>query len=198
MRIIHFDEAALKSALSRLPDRRAYAFAAVCAGRLMRDVEQLQADLHSCHLLVEAYNLMWQSIESGVLLDTSSLEEGLLEAMPEEDENGSFESAVVEDACAAMIYAMQSLHADTTQNIVWSARRAYETADRYASSFLNEPEYSAAAEDRILGHPAVQRELQRQMRDIALLEKANLADMFVLTEVKTLARNERVLGLVED
>ena len=197
MSILHFDEATLGSALAQLPACRVSAFAAACAGRLMHDVEQLQAGSQSHHLLAEAHDSVWRAIESGLPTDTSSLEEQLLEAMPDEDENGSFESAVVEDACAAMIYAMHSLYADAAQNAAWSARRVYETADRYASSFLNEPEYSDVAEDRILKHPTVQLELQRQMRDLDTLKEANLTDAAVLIEVKTLVSNERVLERVD-
>jgi uncharacterized protein YjaG (DUF416 family) len=147
--------------------------------------------------LIEAHDLVWRAIESGLSIDTSSLEEQLLEAMPDEDEDGSFESAVVEDACAAMIYTMRSLRADAAQNAAWSARRTYETADRYASSFLNVPEYGDAAEEQILRHHTVQLELQRQMRDLDILKSSNLADANILADLKALVRNERVLLQVD-
>lgn len=190
MSVLRFDEVALTRALSQLPGRRASAFAAACASRLAHDVTSLQAGSQSDRLLIDAQSLLWRAIESGVSLDTSPMEEMLLDAMPNEDDDNSFEAAVVEDAFSATIYAMRSIYVDSSQNAAWSARRSYETADRYASIFLNDPEYSDVAEEKILNHRIVQLELQRQERDLNLV-KVN--DSMVGDTLKVMIQSERVL-----
>lgn len=193
MSILFFDETKLRKSLSRFSARQVSAFAITCADRLANDVCRLRAEAPGLSLLKQAHDLIWQAIQTGGGGDTVILEQQLLDAMPDEDDDDSLEAAVLEDACAAMVYAMRSLHSDKTQNAAWSARRAYETADRFASRMLNEPEYNEVSERGILEHHAVQRELNRQARDIAIIGDRVIEENVGLDRIRSSARTESVL-----
>ncbi|MDO7833665.1 DUF416 family protein [Sphingobium sp. HBC34] len=174
---LRFDEADLVEKLASLDERKVAAFAVVCAERLVRSGMEFADRSSTAGILANASEAIWQAIEVGDLRVVVSLEGQLLDVMPSEDDDGSFGAAVIEDACAALIYTARSLHEQAAQNAAWSARRAYETADRYASQLINATEYTDAAELQILSHPVVQQELRRQARDlgatIAVMREAN-------------------------
>ena len=193
MNVLLFDETSLREGLSRLNVRQRSAFALACTGRLINDVCQLQAKSASVQLLQQSHDLIWQAVLSDLQANTSALEGQLLDVMPDEDDNSSLEAAVVEDACAAMVYAMRSLHGNSAQNAAWSARRAYETADRFASRSLNEDQYTVASGAIILAHYAVQRELKRQNRDMSIMNDNGISDESVLIQLRSIMNNERVL-----
>lgn len=190
--MLHFDEEELKGTLTHLATTRISAFAASCAGRLARDVNQFQPGSESDQVLAEAGLTLWEGIRSGRMFDTQQLEARLMEVMPDELDDGDFTAAVVEDATASMIYAMRSRSSDNVQNAAWAARRVYETADRYASGSVNEFEYGESAEAQILQNPVVQLELTRQARDIGLL-RSDRSDAEVFAALQANMNRERVL-----
>lgn len=192
MIILRFDEANLERALTLFSARQLSAFAAAGASRLVQEVQRLTADGESVDILVEAHDSMWQAIETGILADTTIQEKQLLNELTACCENPTFKAAVFEDACAATMYAIRSIYNNNIQNAVWSVRRAYETADRYAASLLDIREYNSAAEDKILRHPAVQRELKRQIRDIALIAEVDIFDPDAFVNIRSLIVNERI------
>lgn len=192
MTLLHFQELGLKRALAELPASRITAFAASCAHRLACDVSQLEPSSEYDRILTEATSGLWQALRSHQTFDGGSLEARLIEIIPDEVNDEEFTAAVVEDAIASMIYAIRSIYSDRAQNAAWSARRVYETADRYSSQFLNDFEFSESSEIQILRHPVVQRELSRQARDLALLQSER-SDADVLSDLQTRVSFERVL-----
>ena len=104
-------------------------------------------------------------MSGGPGLDIASFEEKLLSAMPEEDTDPDLSSAVAEDAAAAAVYTLRLLHDGNSQNAIWAAQRAYETADRGALLRIGLRQIHRSNEKSILNHPIVQMELQRQSRD---------------------------------
>ena len=190
---LHFDEATVVSALSQLADTKASAFAAACANRLSNEVRRLGYAFDSSDLLIGTIDIIWDALdEHHAIAETPEAE--ILAAMPDEDDEPRFEAAVIEDACAATVYALRSLRSGDPQDAAWAARRAYETVDRHASRFINELEYTESVESQILIHPFVQQELQRQERDLKLISsdgdwKCHLASL------KAFASTEAVLDL---
>jgi len=188
-----FDEEELKRSLSRLSLVRVSGFSASCSVRLAREAMRLRPSGLSSDVLAEAIEAIWRMLESDGNTDTAALEERLLNAIAEEDEDGSFEGAVVEDACAALVYAMRSTREGDAKNAVWSARRAYETTDRYASAVLQETTYDADAEMRILNNEVVQLELRRQERDLSVIKSLDRGDVGVIATLKAFSAVERIL-----
>ena len=184
MEVARFDEEQLRVSLSRLSSVRISCFAVACSGRLARGALRLNPASPSSLPLELAQSSIWRALESTEIPNTDDLELQLLNAMPGEAEDGSFVGAVVEDACAAMVYALRSLRDDPARNALRCASRAYETADRYAAADLSETAYDGASEARILSHGVVQRELQRQIRDIGVLQWADRSDASVIATLK--------------
>lgn len=186
-----FDESILVRELSHLSEDRVISFAAACSDRLVLSTVIREGSTAIPSLLSDASEAIWEGIRGHFRKDTESLEDQLLDAIPNEDDESSFDAAVIEDTCAALVYALRSLRGQAAQNAAYAARRAYETADRYASQFINEIEYSGAAESQILNHPVVQQELQRQARDLQVITSGSNAS-FDLT-LKQMGRGEAVL-----
>jgi Protein of unknown function (DUF416) len=165
----HFSEQNLVRLLAKMPRNNASTFALACASRLTNQTKIYALSSSTHNLLVRANEEAWESLLDGRTFESPVLQNSILEISPSEDEEPSFEASVLEDACAALVYALRSLVGDAPQNAAWAARRAYEATDRFASRSINEPEYSNIAEEMILQQAVVQYELERQERDIETL-----------------------------
>lgn len=161
-----FEEEQLRERLAILPRLTIIAFAAACAARLENTTQGLSTNPGLKVLLSNTVDAVTTFLAIGTPFDISVAEEELLAAMPHEDANPDFPSAVAEDAAAAVVFALRMLRDGDPQNAVWAARRAYDTADRAVLSTLNVGEVGDSEEVYILQHPIVQTELQRQSRDL--------------------------------
>ena len=95
--------------------------------------------------------------------------------IPREDDGPWFtEQASAEDAGASVGYALRCRQSGQAQEAAWAARRAYEALDHYVINRGDIDTNKPGAEERVLGHPAVQGELARQRRD---LDEALAGDM---------------------
>lgn len=190
---IRFEENQLRERLSVLPQLAAVAFAATCAVRLENTARSLNANERANEPLSRSVEGVVAYLGNGFPFDTLAVEEELAVVMPDEDSSPGLTAAVVEDAAAAMIYTLRAIREDDPQNVVWAARRAYETADREVLSALNVGSVGEFEEEYILQHPVVQTELQRQLRDLnAVFEVAG--DVSVkLVAIVARARSENIL-----
>lgn len=188
---LEFDEADLRARLSSIPAKSAAIFAYLCAARLVRTTEELANTPYLVKNIIAEANIALRRalVEGGRLPD--SLEERLLDSSPTEEEDPSFEGAALEDAAAALVYTARSIVSSAAENAAFAARRAYETADRYASRSINEGEYSDLAESVILSNPVVQRELERQQRDYQFV-----SDGMQEVEVAKLVESEKIFPLL--
>jgi hypothetical protein len=191
MSIIRFDEDRLKNELSLMSADRIAAFAVSCSERICHDARDV-AGPEPARLLDKVCNALWAKLGSEIqpLVD---FEQDLLDIMPDEEDDPTFDAAVVEDACAALIYAIRSFDDDAPQNAAWAARRVYETTDRFAASMIGGTEYTDLVEQVIRNHPVVQRELERQNRDVEILKNTPESDSILFARLKASAQNERVL-----
>ncbi|MGY4397340.1 hypothetical protein ACVWZA_002534 [Sphingomonas sp. UYAg733] len=179
---LKFDEVALRTRLSLLPANSATAFAFLCATRLVRTVKESRSVPDSTRtVLMEAETALREFLAAGNQVP-NLLDERLLDASPDEEEDPSFEGAALEDACAALVYALRTISSDPAENAAFAARRVYESADRYASRAINEGEYSEITESLIMNSDVVQCELKRQYRDYAaIVDGANVIDLTSIT-----------------
>jgi hypothetical protein len=185
--MLRYDERELVRTLSDISKARRTAFALACAQRLYEEVIITAAVGDVGARLERVGSDLWRALESGDDSELPRFEAGLIEIMPDEDADGSFEGAVLEDACASLVYAIRCFGHESVQNAAWSARRAYDTCDRYASRSLNTTSYNASAEAQILSHNVVQNELARQKRDIELLQHASSDAQGVLALRRTIS-----------
>jgi hypothetical protein len=165
--MLSFDNPRLVAELGRMEPALASLFALSCTMRLANDVFGMEPDSPGSRALAAARENVSKHLLAGHPIDID--EAGLLALIRQEDDDGSFEAAVLEDALAAMAYTVRSIADDTPQNAAWAAARAYETADRFVSGTIAGTQYTAPVEREILLHPIVQRELMRQERDVLTL-----------------------------
>ncbi len=166
-----FDEAGLVKLLSKLDRRCAAAFGFLCAIRLVNTVKGFY------YLSAEELSIITDSkdtITTCILekkLPPAYLEQRLIEISPTEDDDSSIQGGTIEDACAALIYTVRAICADSDVNASLAARRAYEAVDRYAASFIKSREYNEEFELAVLSNDKVQLELSRQNRDLSLISE---------------------------
>lgn len=168
-----FDEASLVKSLSRLDAREKHAFAAACATRQLLCFETFStafnaADAERMRMYV---GLLWEAIGEESFLEDywqHALEQ-VMDLSPEENVPWTPLHAYAEDAIASLSYSIRCLVSNSAQEAAWAARRAYEAADQAAIHAI-EITPGPDSEARILAHKIVQRELERQERDVRLLQ----------------------------
>ncbi len=85
---------------------------------------------------------------------------------PDDDASLGTESAYAEDACVAVVYALECRRSGDSQEAMWSAERATSTLDTFVINRDNVNLNALGAERRILADPLIQAELARQLRDL--------------------------------
>lgn len=190
-----FNEGNLLKRLRDLPDDRISAFGVLSAERLTNSVRVFFKSVPVISTLTKANDAVWDWVLYSRKSDISEFESSLLSQMPDEDEAPSFEDSILDDACAAAIYALRSTHGDHAQNSVWATRRAYETADRYAAKLIDSLVFDAETERKIISDPVVQQELHRQIRDLEELFSSIGADASLLGIYRGEHKDEAVISL---
>lgn len=114
---------------------------------------------------------------------------------PDEESESSNLHAYAQDALSSLAYTVRCLIDGSAQEAAWGANSAYEAADQAAIRQLGIQPGGTAAEHRILMHPFVQRELERQERDLHILEQHPFKE--VLDQLKLSALSEQTLTLDE-
>ena len=171
MEPIRYDESLLRAGLARLPRKHRAAFAAACAERLFPAYVRFahEARRGDPEALRTALNLLWDDLAGNPVseLTLRASAEKCLALVPREDEEPWVESQPsADDAAAALVYAIQSMVTDGTQEAAWSARRAYDALDRVVMDGEPGIVVTELVAQRVLEHPLVQAELLRQRRDL--------------------------------
>jgi uncharacterized protein YjaG (DUF416 family) len=196
--MIKFEEKILVARLARVSSSSRAMFSLCCATRQTTAWEEYAK--HFCPddegAFKEVVECIWNALGSNVvpLNWTSTLEE-VMDLFPGEQSESSNLHAYAEDALASLAYTIRCLIEGSEQEAAWGARRAYETADQAAIRKLGIHPQGAAAEQQILTHLFVQRELERQERDIQTLEHHPFNE--VLERLKLSAFSEQALTLDE-
>ena len=194
-----FDEASLVKQLSRLPADSSLAFALCCATR------QLAAcNKYAEHFVTESLDFvrvineqLWATVtgNASAKIDWRAMLEQVMEFLPEQQDHWEPFHVYADHAISSLAYSIRCLLNADAQEAAWSARRAYEAADQAAIRDLDARVGLSGTEARILAHPIVQRELQRQERDLQLLESAMSKQ--VLNSLRAFSLSEPMLSLKE-
>src|ERR1019366_3930030 len=150
--------------------------------RPWRDARQTLG-LAQSNRLSEAIGSLRRYVRGGPTTDWLALASELVSAIPDEDEITTASHAVLDDALAAAAYALRTAATFDPQEAAWAAKRLYEAVDACAQRSPSIRKFTSDVELALLQDPRVQRELQRQERDLAELEAArDAADVPTLSE----------------
>ena len=186
-----FDETQLSAELAKLQSKGRMAFAAAVACRPLGACERFagQLGLASEGRPREIAVQLWSALLGDASERTTwvmALEEVmnfLPQAPPAAPDAGSFAHGLVDDALSSLVYAIRCLLSPDADEAAWAARCAYESIGRAALRALRLQADTPEAEAQVLAHPWVQRELERQRRDLsALLADRSPAAMSVLQQ----------------
>lgn len=171
----HFDEKQLVAQLEQLPVAQRVAFAAAAAARQVANVGRAPEHAASMgELFREALDAVWQaatSPDSRSSADWNGLKAALTEHMTDDSRDNfpvwTVWHALCDDALGSLVYAIRTIETGKAQEAAWSGRRAYAAADQAAIRLLEVQTGLPETEQALLAHPVVQRELQRQVEDLA-------------------------------
>jgi hypothetical protein len=190
-----FDENALVQRLTGLKRELRVAFAAAAATRQMTCYsEQIPDRLGLEKDQIDAMLArLWSDLENKVI-NFDGWDETLscvMSALPEEGDDCTVASALVDDGLSSLAYAIRCLITGDAQESAWAARRSYDAVDQVALRILDAYPGVASEEEKIRTHAVVQRELSRQSRDLSLLSIGSIS------EVKQLSFSDVFLDAAE-
>lgn len=177
--IREFDERRLIAELERLPVPSRIAFAASCAERQMRAHRLFRAQEPRANAAVveraleDAWTVPDQITDAGVL--ERQLEE-VMALIPQEDNveiSWTQTTTNAQNAAMAVAYTLRTRLSGDAQEAAWAARVAYEALDNFVINTECIDPGVPGGRSRILMHPLVQAELERQERDMQALLTAS-------------------------
>ena len=168
-----FDEIQLSADLAKLQGKGQMAFAAAVACRPLGACERFagQLGMASAGRPREIAVQLWSALQgdaSDRVTWVAALEE-VMNFLPQAQDAASFAHEVVDDALSSLVYAIRCLLTPDADEAAWAARCAYESAGQAALRALRLQAGTPEAEAQVLAHPWVQRELERQRRDLSAL-----------------------------
>jgi uncharacterized protein YjaG (DUF416 family) len=174
-----FDKQNMLVVLSRLPPQALVAFAASCASRLAPGYKVSQEYLKEGDpkIVERALDELWLFATRGETADWELVSDHLVELIPDEEAGSTFAHGVIDDALASAAYAARAALGAAPLDALLSAKRAYETVDRFAGLTINATDFTDAVEALILENAVVQDELGRQMRDLGNLDVTSARDL---------------------
>lgn len=167
-----FDENCLVLKLKELPRELRVAFAAACAQRQLPAYEAFHQETGEGDpaALAGMLERVWQDLSGRPMAtdDLRSMIDRCMVLTPSEEavDHWTDHHAYAEDASASVAYALRTRLTGEAQEAAWAARRAYESLDQYVIRQLGIDVNEPRAEDRIVGHPLIQKELEREERDL--------------------------------
>lgn len=180
-RMHHFNESLLVKHLELLARPERIAFAVAVAGRQLSSYERYILTLEGCvdRRPFEIVAQLWDQLRLPVLGQdewTGKVNE-IMERLPDENDKEGIHVAFADDALSSLAYAIRCYLNSESQEAAWAAKRAYEAADQAAIRLLDGQSNTQSSEADILGHELVQLELERQLRDLALLQEGAIDDV---------------------
>lgn len=124
--VLVYDETALKQRVAGLPGSQRHLLAAACAEGLMPLYEWIIGA--EAVNLRSALDLAWSA--SGSSAQVAQAQQEVEELVPDEDdEEAATDVALVQNAIAAVAYALRAAGSHDAQDVLWAVRQLYEAAD---------------------------------------------------------------------
>lgn len=173
LQVIDFTHEDIVAKLATLSNRRQVLFVASVAERLFPHAEAFFGTTQPQRVaqLRAALDHLWRygAGEPSIEGERMALLESCVGAQAIAAHTDTDLSFFAENAAAVIEHGLNAIAAATPTETGWAAQRAYDTVDHFA--LMEERELDADwTEPEILGHPAVQQELNRQLRTIATLQ----------------------------
>lgn len=176
-----YDEAKTVETLAGLDASFQAAFALACAGRVLPNYRVFaeRSDFGDAAKLEALYERAWQDL-LGTPMTTEELLSGAAEAeslVPPKATGDKEYAPYAKSAAAAIALALHARVDGDGRGAEAAARRVYRAADEAVGRLIGR---GSPGEAEVLGHIIVQRELERQARDVAELgQMAGLSDATV-------------------
>jgi len=171
-----FDRDELLVRLNRLDHQRRTAFAVTCAQRLFPAYELFCKRTNRGHPgdVRKGIQEVWRSLTGTGkgTRDLNKMAQRCEELVPDEEDKFDVMLPYAANAATAATFALWCAAEGDSENAAWAAYQGYEAVDFYTHNALNIDFNEKDAQVRILEGPAVQTELERQLRDLADLESA--------------------------
>jgi uncharacterized protein YjaG (DUF416 family) len=186
---VMFDLEKTKERLQNLGPHHRAAFAAAVAERLLPNYAAFQEGTGwgNYELLRQAMNEIWAALSdpsgntSGERI-AEALREGKRLVPDLDDRFDSDFAPSAQDAAIALLAAASTLRTGTAADATTTAEKAIDTMDAWMD--VEDPERPEFDEQRIREHPLMAAELQKQDRDLTLLEGNEIVSRRLLEELK--------------
>jgi hypothetical protein len=190
--MLDFDKAGITGALSGKEARLAVAFSTACAQRLVNSLCSFEQHEGAKSIAQTTLGALRSYLVVGTL-PSEGLEAQLISLIPDEDDDASFAAGVLDDALAALAYSVRASTTAPIESACYAATRALATAFRYSLQFLNHSLLTDSSLRFAMENPVVQRELQRQERDLADIGTGFQQAQMTISLLIDRALTERVL-----
>jgi len=190
--MLDFDKAGIIDALSGKEARLAVAFSTACAQRLVNSLCSFEGHEGAKSIAQTTLGALINYLVVGTLL-SESLEAQLVSLIPDEDDDASFAAGVLDDALAALAYSVRASTTAPIESACYAATRSLATAFRYSLQFLNDSLLTDSSLSFAMENPVVQRELQRQKRDLADIGTGFLQEQMTISLLVNRSLTEKVL-----
>lgn len=188
-----FNGDVLKDQLSQLDSQRQLAFGASCCERLLPNYEAFYIDTKWGDLgpIREALDLVWSSLEGQVhspeiVVQSITLCEN---AAPDSEDFTSLYVSFAQDACFSVCGLLDFLLDNNVKEIVQAATYATSSVDLFVQEIENMRPNDPDLEQKILSHPLMQRELEKQQADLKSITQAPVLDAEFLTQLRNSSSN---------
>jgi uncharacterized protein YjaG (DUF416 family) len=135
-------------------------------------------------------------IDPGLAHDREEFEQRVEELMlliPQEEgsrQPWTQEATNAQHAGMSAVYTLRAKLAGEAQEAAWAARVAYEALDNFVINSENIDTNKPGEEQRVLSHPLVQAELDRQHRDLDELRAGRQDPAVLIARLRERARGE--------
>ena len=183
-----FDNDLLIEHLSRLSPRQVLLFGILTALRMIPYYEKFKKEHNSgsVNRLFNAVEACWR-ILNGESVSTAEIQSMITECLdqaPDGDDFGTLDASLAADACFAVCNLLQYNSSGNIKDIAQVAVNGTDAVDLYVQEIENMDPSDPAREDRIVVHPCMQCELQRQNSDLDEVGKLTSLDSNELRKIR--------------
>ena len=177
-----FDETQIASRLGQLDHRSRVAFALSCVERMLPNYRAFQREHHwgDVETILRGIECGWAWVQGTKNADINLVDIAVTceEQAPDTEDFQSRYVSPALDAATATAALMELIRTADVAKAVEVASLSRDTVDMFVQEIESMPANSPDIEERIRLHPLMQAELERQNRDLDLLEAgANIDDL---------------------
>jgi uncharacterized protein len=183
-----FNSDTLLRQINDLDRKRRLLFGASCCERLLPNYVTFKNDTGWGNVapLRSALDVIWSSVagESHSNKDILDMISACEDVAPDSDNFTSLYVSFAQDACFSICGMLDFLSGSDSEKVVQAATYAVSSVDLFVQEIENMDSTDPNLEDKILHHPLMQQELEKQQADIKSLALAPVIDAGFLAEIR--------------